>query len=268
MTRSSARTRVVEPRARITLRALQTHEELVACVALQRETWGQEYVDCVPASILKISQQVGGVSGGAFADGRLIGFVYGLTGVRDGRLMHWSHMLAVSPEYRNHGVGRRLKEYQRNVLAELGVEMIYWTFDPLVARNAHLNLNRLGAAVDAYVPDMYGDTGSELHAFGTDRFIVSWPVAAPAGPRAAEPPPAWRSAPAAGNGESVGAAVVRIEIPPDVESMAVADARVWRARTRPAFVELLSGGYRVAGFLSDAGRCSYVLERAGGEAPR
>ncbi len=245
----------------IELHALKTHAELNACVALQRLTWGADYTDCVPASILKVSQLVGGVSAGAFTrDGRLIGFVYGLTGVRDGSLVHWSHMLAVLAEYRDHGVGRRLKEFQREVLRAGGVERIEWTFDPLVARNAHLNLNRLGASVDAYVPDMYGDTGSALHAFGTDRFIVSWPVEPlPVAPLA-QLPESWRRAPLLDGGEPRGP-VVRIEIPRDVESMSVAEARVWRVATRAAFVRALDAGYRVSAFVSGSSTCSYILAR-------
>ena len=101
-----------------------------------------------------------------------------MTGVRDGALVHWSDMLAVGPEARDRGIGRRLKLYQRSLVAELGVTQILWTFDPLVARNAHLNLNALGARVIDYVPDMYGaDTGSTLHqGIGTDRFVVAWEV--------------------------------------------------------------------------------------------
>lgn len=265
---------VITPAPAITLRALKTHADYAACVQLQRDTWGRDYADCVPASVLKVSQLVGGVNGGAFtADGRLVGFVYGLTGVRDGRLIHWSHMLAVAPDVRNHGVGRRLKEYQREVLRGHGIEMMYWTFDPLVARNAHLNLNRLGTVVQEYVPDMYGDTGSELHAFGTDRFVVSWVVSPGAEKTAAPGAPAsealWRAAPLAngdgisGNGSGSGsAALVRIEIPVDVETMAVKDAQAWRESTRPAFVRLLSDGYRVSGFVTDdeAG-CFYLLSR-------
>lgn len=282
MTRSSARpSRTAETTPVITLRALKTHADFAACTALQRETWGHDYTDVVPPSILKVSQQVGGVSGGAFTDdGRMVGFVYGLTGIRDSQLIHWSHMLAVTPDFRNHGVGRRLKEYQRDVLRGMGVQMLYWTFDPLVARNAHLNLNRLGAQVQEYVPDMYGDTGSELHAFGTDRFVVCWPVGSATATRAvAQSPESWHAAPvtmngarAPGDGDAAGAMnavsgadapVVRIEVPADVETMDVREARAWREKTRPSFVRLLGEGYHVAGFLSDGhARCYYVLSRS------
>jgi predicted GNAT superfamily acetyltransferase len=128
--------------------------------------------------LLSVSQKVGGLVAGAFSDaGDLVGFVFGLTGLRGGRIVHWSHMLAVDPDYRDRGVGRRLKLYQRECLRAAGVDRMYWSFDPLVARNAHLNLNRLGVLVEDYVTDMYADTGSDLHAFGTDRFVASWPVA-------------------------------------------------------------------------------------------
>jgi len=164
----------------IDIRPLRTEQELRACVALQRETWGDAFTDVVPPSILKVSQRIGGVAAGAFdEDDHLLGFVYGLTGVegKAGRIVHWSDMLAVRPEARNLGLGRRLKEYQRRVVGELGAAVIYWTYDPLVARNAHLNFNVFGVRVTEYVQEMYGQTESLLHrGIGTDRFVVEWPV--------------------------------------------------------------------------------------------
>lgn len=261
----------------VTIRPLYSHEDYAACVQLQRDTWGEHYADIVPASVLKVSQNVGGVSVGAFTrEGRLVGFVYGLTGMRDGRLMHWSHMLAVHPDHRNQGVGRCLKEYQREVLRGSGIEMMYWTFDPLVARNAHLNINRLGTRVCEYVADMYGDTGSELHAFGTDRLVVCWPVSPDVRAEPVGLPEAWRAAPLA-NGLVAGIAgdtgiemadssgernarVRRIEIPVDVEQMDVAEARAWRGSTRQVFQSLIAAGYNVSAFFKEEGaRCFYVL---------
>src|SRR5581483_6808097 len=142
----------------------------------------------VPAALLKVAQRIGGIAAGAFApDGRIVGFVFGLTGIENGEIVHWSDMLAVHADFRDHGIGRHLKEFQRATLAPLGVTRIYWTFDPLVARNAHLNLNRLGARVVEYVPDMYGaETSSSLHrGVGTDRFVVAWSINGTAAPAAA-----------------------------------------------------------------------------------
>jgi predicted GNAT superfamily acetyltransferase len=195
---AAATAAAVATTAGVTLRPLASHEDYHACYELQLVTWGRDFQEGVPPSVLKISQRVGGIAAGAFgAGGELLGYVYGLTGVRPpgssrsaarapapgGRprpeLLHWSHMLAVAPEARDLGLGTRLKLYQRELLLPLGVEVVEWTYDPLEARNAHLNLNRLGAEAVEYVEDMYkGEMGSDLaRGIGTDRFIVSWRIA-------------------------------------------------------------------------------------------
>ena len=145
----------------VTLRSLETLADFEACVELQRETWGRDFSGCVPASVLMVVHKVGGVTAGAFdEDGHLVGFVFGITGYTDGRPLHWSHMLAVREGARGSGVGVRLKLYQRELLLAGGVHTARWTFDPLVAKNAHVNLNRLGAIVTDYVENMYGDSNS------------------------------------------------------------------------------------------------------------
>jgi predicted GNAT superfamily acetyltransferase len=242
------------------IRPLESHADLLACVALQRRTWGEDFREVVPASILKISQRLGGVAAGAFDPrAQLIGFVFGITGVERGEIVHWSDMLAVSPEARNHGVGRRLKEHQRNEVAKVGAKFIYWTFDPLVARNAHLNLNVFGVRVSEYVDDMYGASNSPLHrGIGTDRLIVKWPVDDAA--------LAARREEIAEVSRTEKASLVRIEIPSDIEELQSADplaARAWRTKTRAEFHQLLSDGYRVQGFQvdRDARRGRYLLAR-------
>ncbi|MGH9428441.1 MAG: GNAT family N-acetyltransferase, partial [Terriglobia bacterium] len=143
------------------MRRLSSLEDYDACVRLQQETWGAGFTENVPATILKVSQRIGGVTAGAFdKSGAMAGFVFGLTGWKNGKPVHWSDMLAVKPELRNSGLGRILKLYQRELVIPLGIKEIYWTFDPLVAKNAHLNLNKLGAEVFEYVPDMYPDNSS------------------------------------------------------------------------------------------------------------
>src|SRR6185312_6577847 len=148
-----------------TIRHLATWAEYQACVGLQQDVWGVDFFDLVPASILKVSQRLGGVTAGAFdRDGRLVGFVFGMTGVERGQLVHWSDMLGVREEARDQGLGRKLKKFQRDTLRPMGVTVIYWTYDPLVARNAYLNLMQLGTDVVEYVTDMYGArTSSALH---------------------------------------------------------------------------------------------------------
>ena len=256
------------------LRHLATSADYQACVALQREVWGATFDDCVPASILKVSQRIGGIAAGAFDDaGQLLGFVFGMTGVERGIPVHWSDMLAVRAGARDLGIGRRLKEFQRDALLAQGVGTMYWTYDPLVARNAHLNFNRLGVEVAEYVPDMYGEPTSDLHrGVGTDRLVVRWNMApdAPAPAPLPHPEQLERSpivAPAGADATTVFAArppLARVEVPADiaaVQDRSLDEAAAWRAATRPAFVEGMRRGYRVSGFYRDGanGRCFYVL---------
>jgi predicted GNAT superfamily acetyltransferase len=242
----------------ITIRDIATQAEYAACVALQRDTWGSGFADVVPASILQVTQKVGGVTAGAFdKTGDLVGFVFGVTGVENGDLVHWSDMLAVRATARNHGIGRRLKEFQRQAVMRLGVKVIYWTFDPLVARNAHLNFNVFGTTAVKYVRDMYGQsTGSDLHrGIGTDRLIVAWPV------------DEKKQAELRKTSAESHQPALRIEVPADIEPMLVQDApraREWRKATRTAFEAALGDGYRVDGFRLDPanGRGFYLLSRA------
>jgi predicted GNAT superfamily acetyltransferase len=187
-------------------------------------------------------------------------------------------MLAVRPEYQKRGVGRALKEYQRQAVARVGGETIYWTFDPLVARNAHLNFNVLGVRVSEYVPNMYGETGSDLHAgIGTDRLIVQWPV------DQAEAASLTEFAHSAGDATSFASlptfgdpdrpnesqlkqkfpdAAIRIVVPADIASLQRSDpseAARWRLSTRDAFQRCLAGPYGVHGFRLDGDRGYYVL---------
>ena len=158
------------------IRPFRTAEEFRACERLQEETWGEGFSERVPSSILKVVQILGGIAAGAFGpDGSLVGFVFGMTGVRDGVLVHWSDMLAVKRRLRDSGLGTRLKAYQRQVMMERGVTTMHWSFDPLQSRNAYLNFSKLGIVVREYVRDMYGDLDSPLHrGIGTDRFIALW----------------------------------------------------------------------------------------------
>lgn len=248
----------------VEIRPLTSREDLHACVALQYRTWGNTFADVVPPSILQISQRLGGVAAGAFDDrGALLGFVYGMTGVENGSVVHWSDMLAVVPEAQGQGIGRQLKEYQRSVVAKMGAKVIYWTYDPLVARNAHLNLNVFGVRVTEYVQNMYGDSQSPVHSgIGTDRFIVAWPVDdRELAARRDEISRATRQA-----GSDKGDSVKRIEIPKRIDTLQASDmdaAREWRRTTRAALTGALAAGFTVNGFHADkdAARAYYILTR-------
>ena len=268
------------PHHDVTIRKFASRHDYAACVELQRDVWGERFADVVPPTILMVSQRLGGVAAGAFdAGGRLLGFVFGVTGIRAAEPVHWSDMLAVRPEARGTGIGRRLKLFQREQLLELGVRRMHWTFDPLVARNANLNLNSLGAVPVEYVVNLYGETGSSLHAgLDTDRFIVEWwldeaappdsravgepasgtasggsPTAMPLVPVTADagPPAIVDLTCVAGERGLSTAPRVRVAAPADIDALKARDpsrARAWQRMQRLAFTHYLSRGYRVSGF--------------------
>lgn len=264
---------------------MREHADFEACVAFQEEIWGEGFSERVPVAILKIASRLGGVVAAAWEpDGRTAGFVFGLTGVRDGELVHWSDMLAVRAELRGRGLGRRLKAYQRERLLERGVRTTLWTFDPLESRNAYLNLGKLGVVVREYLENMYGESGSPLHrGVGTDRFLACWemaseraearlagrvdlpcwedveglPVAfdvedgddpARVTPRvsvqSAEEAPSWRSRVP----DAPSGAGLLVPIPADLRAVQAASlerAAAWREATRPVLAAALSRGWEV-----------------------
>lgn len=244
------------------IRELETLVEYQECCEIQEETWGRGFSERVPAAILRVGQKVGGVTAGAFGPGgRMLGFVFGLTGLRDGRLAHWSDMLAVREEARGQNIGERLKHYQRERVLGLGIEVMYWTFDPLVARNAHLNINKLGAGVAEYVENMYGtNTGSTLHgAIPTDRFVAAWELRQPIllRPDADVPLATDASLPLVNPLDDHGlpvyrpssAPAVRLQLPLDASSLAAQGADHplrWRLAVRQAVVPLLRKSYQLA----------------------
>ncbi len=164
-----------------TIRPFASIEEFKECVRFQEETWGEGFSERVAVAVLKVSQRLGGIAAGAYdGEGGLAGFVFGMTGVQGGQIVHWSDMLAVRPELQDTGLGTRLKTYQRDELISRGITRMHWTFDPLEAKNAHLNLNKLGAVAGEYVQDMYGATDSPLHrGIDTDRFVTTWAMDSP-----------------------------------------------------------------------------------------
>src|SRR5262245_29007882 len=156
-------------------RDLHTLEEFARVVDLEREIWGPGYDDVVPVSILAVTTHCGGILIGAFSGERMIGFVYSLPGIRNGRPTQWSHMLGVLDEFRSAGVGRELKRLQRERALAAGIDLIEWTYDPMQAMNAHLNFTKLGVVVGTYGENVYGLSGSPLHGGNpTDRFIAEW----------------------------------------------------------------------------------------------
>jgi predicted GNAT superfamily acetyltransferase len=150
-------------------------EEFQRCVALQKEIWGEEDLEVEPATLFVVAAETGGQVLGAFDGGRLIGYTLALVGFANGTVFLHSHMTGVHGEYRDRGIGRALKLFQREEALGRGIRLIVWTFDPLETRNAHFNLNRLGAIARKYLPNLYGLTTSPLHlGLPTDRLWAEW----------------------------------------------------------------------------------------------
>src|SRR3984893_3955867 len=164
----------------IVIRKCQALEEFQLCVALQREIWEEADLEIEPATLFIVAANTGGQVLGAFDGERLAGFTLAIAGVRDGVPYLHSHMTGVQADYRDRGVGRILKLFQRDEALSRDIRLISWTFDPMELRNAYFNLNRLGAICRKYLPNFYGVTTSPLHrGMATDRLLAEWQLDSP-----------------------------------------------------------------------------------------
>jgi predicted GNAT superfamily acetyltransferase len=236
----------------IVIRECVTISELDSCVCLQREVFGLPELEISPRRHLVVSRQAGGWTLGAFAnkgDGPLVGFVHHMAAVRNGNeVFGYSHMMAVDRDYQNKGVGARLKWAQRQKALAEGRDFIKWTWDPLQARNAHFNLNRLGVTVTSYAVNFYGtDYGASstppdsFPAIDSDRLFAGWSLSSP-------------RVNALGNGlepEVLPAATREIVIPGDWSGLIKSDpqqAREEQVRVRSEFQEAFKAQLVCASF--------------------
>jgi predicted GNAT superfamily acetyltransferase len=268
----------------VTYRDLTSLGDFGSVVDLEQEIWGPGYTEPVPVPILAVTVKRGGILVGAFAGERMIGFVYSLPGLRDGRPMQWSHMAGVVAAYRNSGIGHRLKLLQRERALEMGLDLIEWTFDPMQAMNAHLNFAKLGVIVEEYEENAYGASQSPLHRGNpTDRFIAEWRIREPhvvrrVGARGipirtdeiANLPAANRVVvagdwPVCRNVElEIDRRRLRVEIPmgfTDMLAQASDLALEWRMETRRLFTSYFARGFRAVDFHLDraGGKGAYLL---------
>ena len=164
----------------IVVRDCRTLEEFQNCVDLQREIWGEADLEVVPSTLFVVAAHTGGQVLGAYDGQKMIGYTLALAAIRDQEPYLHSHMTGVLAGYRNRRVGRMLKLYQREDAIRRGIKWIAWTFDPLELRNAHFNLNCLGAIAREYHPNLYGVTTSPLHrGWDTDRLLAEWYLDSP-----------------------------------------------------------------------------------------
>src|SRR5436853_2525717 len=170
----------------VNIREVSSIQEYDACIKLQREVFGLPDLEISPRRHLIVSQRSGGWTLGAFVDHKLMGFVHHLAAVQGDYIFGYSHMMAVAAEYQNKGVGAQLKWAQRTRALNEGRDYIKWTFEPMRARNAHFNLNRLGVVVREYAANFYGTDYStdpaeqgSVSGLDSDRLFASWDLKTP-----------------------------------------------------------------------------------------
>jgi len=233
-------------------------EEFEECMKIEVAVWGESDLH-VPLPMYVVAAETGGQVLGAFFQGRMIGFTMALAGVKDGRPILHSHMTAVVLEFRDRGVGRRLKLLQREDALARGIQLVEWTFDPLEIKNAHFNLVRLGAVARRYIPNCYGITSSPLHGgLPTDRLMAEWELESDRVKEAVSRQPTGVSKKVSRTDD------VRIFVPADVARMREAEpekaARVQREICEQ-FQKWFAKGYAAVGFELGGEGGRYILER-------
>lgn len=279
-----------------TIKIIENINEMFQAEELQRAVWQDTDTSIIPAHLMTSAVRSGGLLIGAYVDQKLVGFVFGFPGfygTPDGpRLKHYSSILGVLPEWQGLGIGFALKRAQWQMVRHQGIDRITWTFDPLLSRNAWLNITRLGAVCTTYLRDVYGDMQDALNiGIPSDRFDVDWWVnsqrvyrrlsrrrrnalklnhflaggAALINPLETEvqDPPDVDLLPGVNLGKAQP--FLLVEIPSDFLAIKTADINLaarWRNHTRLIFELLFAAGYIVTDFArssDDPPRSYYVL---------
>jgi predicted GNAT superfamily acetyltransferase len=271
------------------IRHLDGVADMTAAEELQRHIWTGSETDVIPAHILLAVVHNGGLALGAFVEEVLVGMVFGFAGFTqtpDGPLLkHHSHILGVHTDWRGKGLAYALKRAQWQMVRRQGIDRITWTYDPLLSRNAHLNIARLGAVCNTYLRSEYGEMRDGLNAgLPSDRFVVDWWLNTRRVERRLSHRPRppltlehYRNAEATLlearlDGElalrppdeppdTVGSLLL-VEIPPDFLALKEADlalGRDWRFYAREVFEKAFAAGYLVTDFVHADGRSFYIL---------
>lgn len=275
--------------SRIEIRRLNSLYEYRECEDLQMEVWGGLGVG---NEVLLVTQKYGGLVLGAIAKGKLLGFIYAFLGRYHGRMVHWSHLMAVGKRHRDKGLGFKMKLAHRELALQEGIKSICWTYDPLQSRNAALNIARLGARVEEYIPDCYGRFPSSLEkSLPSDRLVVNWQIGSARVARRLRGPwlrqvdlnlPRINETRRNNDGFIVNRGIsfsfaeprLLLEIPTNTEEMrdhALKLAGRWRLETRRMFQRAIESGCRVLDFVTtgrgDGRRAFYVLSGARNRRP-
>lgn len=266
----------------VLIRKLKEHVDFDRLVHIQRAVWGHTETNLTPAHQFCVHVRMGAILLGAFVDGTLAGFVYSFPALLDGVRTQHSHLLAVLPEFQGLGLGKKLKRAQRSEALKQGVGLITWTYDPMQARNANLNLHTLRVRSRTYFPNFYGSVPSLCLGTGipTDRLLIEWEIGKKKGAgslanrrksaAAASAPRALERAARSGDGFPMPAPprlglrdrAVLAEVPPNVASLRDRPDLIaaWQADLRRVLQSYFKRGYVAVDFLYGE-RCYYVLER-------
>jgi predicted GNAT superfamily acetyltransferase len=233
----------------IEIRVVESPADLRRLVVLLNQVWGT-MTPLIGVELLRALGHAGGYVAGAFSDSRMVGGSLGFLGRHDGELVLHSHVTGILPGVRQTGLGRQMKLHQREWAAEQGLDTIVWTFDPLVRRNAWFNLGVLGATVDAYLVDFYGQMVDSVNGRDpSDRLLVAWPTRGPL--------------PAVDDVRPVPPGTIAVPTPDDIVVLRRTDpaaASSWRLKLREELGTPLTQGAAVVGF-TRAGEYLVLPER-------
>lgn len=234
-----------------------TIEDFENCVTLQKEAFGLPDIEISPLRHLIVTRQAGGWTLGAFVGDEMVGFVHHLAAVKGDEIFGYSHMMAVAVKYQNAGIGAKLKWAQREKALQEGRRFIKWTWEPMQARNAHFNLNRLGVIVRSYAVNFYGTDYNQPArdmqiGLDSDRLFAEWQLDSP------------RVVALSDNQQSIiettpAKEIVIIPNWRELQKTDPARAQEEQLRVRKEFEEAFSDGLICASFRRDDERPGYLL---------
>jgi len=235
----------LSPHSHPVIRLLASHDDYLAAEQLQRTVWHFPWREVIPLNELVVAQKNGGLVFGAFEGKKLVAFCFGVPGFKDGRVYHYSRMLGVLPGIRDKGLGTTMKLKQREFVLAQGLDLVRWTFDPLQARNAYLNIEKLGCIARDYYVNIYPGSGSRFNAgLETDRFCPEWRIRS----KRVKDAIAGRRRHATLEQALAGR---HVEIPDDIDALKRRDlkaAQRARVETRGQFLAAFGRGLAVTGF--------------------
>jgi predicted GNAT superfamily acetyltransferase len=252
-------------KAPIVVRHCHGLAEFGACFDVQRAVWGSADADLVPLPLFVVAAETGGQVLGAFAEDRMVGFTLALAGLHGRAPFLHSHMTAVIEGWRDRGIGRSLKVFQREDALARGIDRIEWTFDPLQIKNAYFNLVRLGAVARRFVANMYGSMSSPLQGgLPTDRLVAEWHLGSACARRAlAGAPPVKRALRQGDRSRSAARKTARIRVPAELAGLRHSrpeEAMRMQAEIRQEFEYWLNRGYAAVSVTPAGEGGEYLLQ--------